>query len=601
MPRAARVQSGRVTSNMRIKLLLLAGALALGGCATTDGEPRAAASGPVTVKLIAINDFHGNLEPPKRAITARPGGQEVRVPAGGAAYLASAINAIRANNPNNMVISAGDLISASPLISSLFLDEPTIEAMNLIRLDFNAVGNHEFDRGRAELLRIANGGCGKHTVREPCAVNPRFGGADFEILAANVLTEEGQPLLPAVGIKSFGTGRNRVQVGVIGMTLKETPTVVTPEGVAGLSFRDEAETVNAIVPRLKSQGIETIVVLLHQGAETKAGYNDRTCEGLSGDIIPILQRLSPEVDLVVTGHTHQAYICDYGTLDPSRPFLVTSAGSQGTLLTQISVSIDPATRDVVARSAENRIVQSQAFRGSGGEVPTTDLFPRYSPDPAVAALVERYRLAAEPQANRVVGRLTGPALKAEEEDDGESVLGNLIADAQLAATRSSGAQIAFMNPGGVRADLVPAADGAITYGQLFAAQPFGNTLVVKSFTGRQIKALLEQQWPGAPNGRTQPSVLLPSTGFSYSYDLSRPAGQRIVEVRLNGEPLVDERSYRVTMSNFLASGGDNFPAFREGTGQLGGPQDIDALEAHFAANPRLAPPATDRIRNLTPG
>ncbi|HEY0117060.1 MAG TPA: 5'-nucleotidase, partial [Allosphingosinicella sp.] len=221
------------------------------------------------------------------------------------------------------------------------------------------------------------------------------------------------------------------------------------------------------------------------------------------------------------------------------------------------------------------------------------------PHQEVAALVARYRAAAEPFAARVIGTMSGPALR-ETGRSGESVLGNLIADAQLAATRASGAQIAFMNQGGVRADIVPAADGTVTFGRIYAAQPFGNSLVVKSFTGRQIRALLEQQFASGSNTAESPNVLLPSAGFTYAYDLSRPAGQRIIDPRLGGVPLEDDRSYRVTMSNFLASGGDNFTLFREGTEQTGGPQDLDVLEAYFTANPRLAPPATDRIRNLTP-
>jgi 5'-nucleotidase len=589
------------------KLLIPAAAMALAGCASTNiGAPAARrvaaqqAPGPVELTLIAINDFHGNLEPPRRSVTLPAEGAqpEVRVPAGGAAYLASAVNAIRARSRHHLVVSAGDLIGASPLASSLFLDEPTIEAMNLIDLDFNAVGNHEFDRGRAELLRLAQGGCEKHTRREPCALDPNFGGADFAFLAANVVTELQQTLFPSHGMRSFGTGAARVDVAVIGMTLAETPSLVTPAGVAGLSFRDEADTVNALIPSLKAQGADMIVVLIHQGLDTELPYNSKSCEGLSGDLMPVLKRLSPEVDVVVSGHSHQAYICDFAQVDPQRPFLVTSGGSYGTLVTEIRVTVDPR-RGVIARSANNHIVQGEGYSGSGGAVVPTDRVARFAPDPKVAALVERYRAAAEPLAARVVGSLAGSALR-EREPSGESVLGNLIADAQLAATRASGAQIAFMNPGGLRADLVPAADGSVSFGAIYAVQPFGNTMVVKSLTGRQIKAILDQQWASGSNTVEQPNILLPSSGLTYSYDLSRPAGQRLLEVRLNGEPLIDERVYRVAMSNFLGSGGDNFTGFKVGANQVGGPEDIDVLEAYLAANPRLAPPATNRIRNLTP-
>jgi 5'-nucleotidase len=585
------------------KLLAPAAALALVGCASTTIRSPAAgrqAARPVELTLIAINDFHGNLEPPRRTVTVPAQGAqpEVRVPAGGAAYLAGAVNAIRARSKNHLVVSAGDLIGASPLISSLFLDEPTIEAMNLIDLDFNAVGNHEFDRGRAELLRLARGGCEKHTRRDPCALNPSFGGADFVFLAANVTTEDSQPLLSPYAIRGFGDEGQRVLVAVIGMTLKDTPALVPPAGVAGLSFRDEADTVNALIPGLKARGADLVVVLIHQGLNTEESYNSKSCEGLSGDLLPVLKRLSPQVDVVVSGHTHQAYICDFAQVDPQRPFLVTSGGSYGTLVTEIRLTVDPV-KGVVARGADNHIVQSEAFTGPAGAVEPTARVARFAPDPRVAALVERYRAAAQPLAARVVGSLAGPAVR-ERTPSGESVLGNLIADAQLAATRESGAQIAFMNSGGLRADLVPAADGSVSFGAIYAVQPFGNTMTVKSFTGRQIKAILDQQWSSGSNSVEKPNFLLPSAGFTYSYDLSRPAGQRLVDVRLNGEPLADARVYRVAMSNFLASGGDNFTIFQQGTDQVGGPQDIDALEAYLAANPRLAPPLPNRIRNLSP-
>jgi 5'-nucleotidase len=309
------------------------------------------------------------------------------------------------------------------------------------------------------------------------------------------------------------------------------------------------------------------------------------------------------VDVVISGHTHKAYVCDYGRANPSRPFLLTSAGQHGTLLTDIRLTIDPRSGRVTAKSADNIIVQSEGFTNSGGAVELTDRYRRYGRNEAVAELVTRYADAANSVSARVVGRLAAPALRASVKPSGEQVLGNLIADAQLAATRApanGGSRIAFMNPGGVRADLVPGPDGSVTYGQLYAVQPFGNTLVVKSLTGRQIKALLEQQFNSGSNSVERPNILLVSRGFTYAYDLSRPAGQRIIDPRLEGAPLADNAVYRVTMGSFLASGGDNFTIFREGTDQTGGVQDVDALEAYIAGAPSLAPPAADRIRNVTP-
>jgi 5'-nucleotidase len=275
----------------------------LAGCAAPMAQRPSAA--PVAVKIIAFNDFHGNLEVPKRSVeTPAPGEGSVRVPAGGAAYLASAINALRAGNPNHAVVSAGDLIGGSPLTSSLFLDEPTILAMNMIRLDFNAVGNHELDRGSAELLRMQNGGCEKHTVSQPCRMDASFGGADFKFLAANTVRDAGGTLFPPYMIKTFGTGVRAVKVGFIGLTLERTASLVTPAGIAGLRFADEADTANALIPRLKEEGADAIVLLIHQGAETKGGYNDKSCPGLEGELIEVLERLDPRVDVVVSGHTH---------------------------------------------------------------------------------------------------------------------------------------------------------------------------------------------------------------------------------------------------------------------------------------------------------
>ncbi|MEA3009123.1 MAG: 5-nucleotidase [Sphingomonadales bacterium] len=576
---------------MAMRFATAAFLLALAGCATTGSRPAT----PVEVKLIAFNDFHGNLEPPKQAVEA-PRHEEgsIRVPAGGAAWLASAIARLRSANPNNAVVSAGDMIGASPLVSAVFLDEPTIHAMNLIKVDFNAVGNHEFDKGRNELLRMQKGGCAKYTGRQPCAVEP-FTGARFTFLAANVRTEDGSTLFPAYGFRSFGSGRGRVRVGFIGLTLKGTATLVTPAGIAGLTFADEADTINALVPKLRAEGADAIVVLIHQGLSTKVGYDDKDCGGIDGDLLPILARLDPAVDLVVSGHTHNAYICDYGRIDPTRPFLVTSAGKYGTLVTDIGLSIDPAAGRVVAKRADNLIVQSEAY----GNVALSDRFPRYEPDAAVAAVVRRYADRAGPLANRVVGRVTAPALKTKSPAR-EMVLGDIIADAQLAATRSSGAQIAFTNEYGVRADLQPGAGGSVSYGQLFAIQPFGNTLAVKGLTGRQIRALLEQQFDSGSNTLESPNMLLPSANLHYAYDLSKPAGQRILDLMVDGRPIEDGAVYRVAMNSFLATGGDNFTAFKEGIDASGGPLDLDALEAWVAQSSPLTPPAMDRIRDITP-
>lgn len=579
------------------RLVAAVAAAALVACAA----PRADAP-DVEITLIAFNDLHGHLEPPGLAITAPSSrGRTVAVPAGGAAYLASAIRQLKAKNPNNAVISAGDMIGASPLVSALFLDEPTVEVANALRVDFNAVGNHEFDKGQAELLRMQHGGCERHTRLQPCRLTGTFAGADFGFLAANTFKADGSTLFAATGMKTFGEGDRQVRVGFIGLTLKNTAAIVTPSGIAGLRFADEAQTANALVPRLKAQGADIIVAIVHEGGATDGGHNDKSCSGLRGAIVPILERLDPSIDVVVSGHTHRAYVCDYASVNPARPFLLTSAGRYGTLLTEIRLRFDPTQRRLVAKSADNLIVQGEPFTASSGaEVALTPLYPRFGKDAAVAALVDRYAAAAAPLAQREVGRLTAPVLRTPARS-GESALGNLIADAQLAATRApatGGAQIAFMNPGGVRADLRGAGGGVVTYGQIFAVQPFANTLVVKRMAGAQLRALLEQQFESGSNTVTRPRVLSPSAGFTYAYDLSAPAGSRISDMRLQGRPIVDAGVYRVAMNSYLAAGGDNFTVFTQGTDVLGGELDVDALEAYLRAHSPLSPPATDRVKRI---
>jgi 5'-nucleotidase len=586
---------------MRMKMWL-ATLLALAMIASPAEAKRRVA--PVRVTIIAFNDFHGALEPPRMTITApAPGGAEVRVPVGGAAYLASAVRRLRAANPNNVVVAAGDLISASPLVSAEFLDEPTVLAMNLVGLDYTSVGNHEFDRGRQELLRVQNGGCGRNTNRQPCRLD-RFPGARYRYLAANVRTENGQTLFPGTALRSFGTGRRRVRVGFIGLTLRDTSTLVTPTGIAGLRFDDEADTINAAARRLRAQGADAVVVLIHQGLNPRGGYNDHRCDGITGDLLAVLARLDRSVDVVVSGHTHHSYICDYGRIDATRPLLVTSAEKNGAILTNISLSIDPARHRVTAKSADNVLVQGEGYTDRRGTVPLSNLYPVFPADPAVQALVARYATAAAPIIARPIGRLSGSALK-ETNDAGESVAGDLIADGFLAATNgpdTGNAQLAFTNQTSVRTDIVPAADGTVTFGQLFAAQPFGNNLVVLTMTGRQIRAALEQQFASGPNTVDSPILLQPSRGFTYGYDLRRPEGQRIQDMRLNGTPMRDDASYRVTTNSFLASGGDSFTVFRQGTNPTGGIQDVDALERYIAAmgpNPPPLPPS-DRITRLSP-
>jgi 5'-nucleotidase len=579
------------------KFILTLAILSLSACAIT--RQASETSVPVDVRIIGINDFHGNLDPPKAATeVTNATGEKIRIPSGGVAYLASAIDSLKADAPNTVVVAAGDLIGASPLSSSLFLDEPAVMAMNMIGLEYEAVGNHEFDRGTEELLRMQTGGCTKYTKAEPCRIDRPFPGAKYQMLAANTIKADGKTLFPAYALKSFGTGRRKVTIGFIGMTLEGTANLVSTGRIKGIHFADEADTANALVPELKKAGADVIVVLIHEGVSNSGDINNPKCDGVSGTLFAILDRLDPSIDLVVSGHTHQAYVCDYGQVNKDRPILLTSAGSRGQIVTGIDLKIDPVTRKLQSKSAHNIVVQSEAFAGSRGAVPLADGYPKFAPRADLATLVARYRDAAKADESRIIGSLAGAATR-DGGKAGESLLGNLIADAQLAATAGQddgGAQIAFMNPGGLRADVVPGADGKVTFGAVFTAQPFGNQLVTKTFTGRQLRDLLEQQF----NDPNWMRVLSPSAGFRFGYDLSRPVGRRLVFATLNGAALDDAKSYRVTASDFLSNGGDAFSGFKDGTNATVGPPDIEALIAHLSGGSVRALPIVNRVENKTP-
>ena len=569
-------------------LPLLLAVLGLSACATvpvSDPAPLA----PVTVKVVGLNDFHGNIEPIRRAMRLPDSNGELKeVRVGGGAWLAGAVAEVRSDAEHSLVIAAGDLIGASPLASSIFLDEPAIGVMNRVGLDFNAVGNHEFDRGWQELKRMQQGGCEKYTLREPCAVENPFPGARFGFLAANVVMPDGNTLFPAYGVKRFATGDGRqVAIGVIGLTLKDTPTLVTPSGVEGLTFEDEAVAINRAVAALDQQGVRAIVVAIHQGLYTEVAYNDKSCGGVRGPLLDILGKVDPRVDLVVSGHTHAAYVCEFSALDATRPFLVTSAGYGASLLTDITLTLDPVTGEVLARAADNRVIQSAAPDAAQAG------FPQWAADADVTAYVARYVEAARAESDRSVGRVSGDGRKGGGTE--ETPLGNLIADAHLAATRSAGAQIALMNNSGIRAALSPQADGTISYGDIYAVQPFGNTLVTKSFTGAQLMALLEQQFDS--EGFVQTFSF--SEGFALSYDMRLPEGSRVVSATLNGAPIDLAKTYRVTMNSFLAAGGDSFTVFTQGTDSVTGPVDLDAMEEWLRAVPVRALPPEGRVRAVT--
>jgi 5'-nucleotidase len=578
------------------------GCLLTAGCAAPMGSRpggAAVAGRPVTVGIVAINDFHGNIEPPRQSVpVTQPDGSVVQVPAGGAAWVASAIDSIRAKYPNHLTVSAGDLIGGSQLNSALFLDEPTIGVMNRIGLDFNAVGNHEFDSGVEELKRKQTGGCIQHTAHRPCQVEP-FKGAQFMFMAANVLTAEGGTLFPATALRSFGNGRDKVTVGLIGVTLKGTEHLVSPEGIKGVRFVEEVETINALVPQLKAKGADAVVVLIHQGGRTKGSPNPQGCEALWGEILPILDKLDTRIDVVVSGHTHWDYVCDYATINPAKPFLLTSAGVFGELVTDIAIQIDPRSHRVVSKSAHNVIVQSPGYANARGPIGNTALYPQFEPRPDIAQYVARYTEAGKAYTQRKVGSIAGLV----ERPQGDAsrtggTLGNLIADAQLAASAGAGAQIAFMNPFGIRAphQLSPGPDGSLTFGQLYQVQPFNNTLVTQSMTGAELKAVIEQGFD-----QVDPvQVIAPSQGFFFAFDMTRPVGDRVVKMTLNGVPIDPAREYRVTTNSFLASGGDSYSGFAKQRNAVIGMSDIEALESWLKAVPARPVPAETRYQDMHP-
>jgi 5'-nucleotidase len=536
-----------------------------------DPSPRAAEKAQTTeIQILGLNDFHGALQPP----TGSGGrlGPSGTPEFGGVEYLATWVRQLRATNPNTLFVSAGDLIGASPLISALFHDEPTIEAFNLMELDYNGVGNHEFDEGVDELLRMQNGGC--HPV-DGCQDGDPFGGATFDFLAANVTYKDtGETIFPPYAIEHF----NGVKVALIGMTTAETPLIVTPTAISSVNFATEAATVNALVPHLQAQNVETIIVLLHEGGRTSTAGNGtgagvgliNECANPTGAIPPIVDAMDDEVDVVVTGHTNWAVNC---VLDGK---IVTGAGSNGRIVTDIDLTISRATKDVVGAKVNNVPVDR-------GVAKAADL----------TALVQKYDALSAPLANRVVGTATADILRANNAA-GESALGDVIADAQLASTspaEKGGAVVAFMNPGGIRTDI---AAGPVTYGELFQVQPFSNVMTVLTCTGAQIEALLEQQFNGG-NG-----VLQVSNGFTYSYSAAAPAGSKvdIASIKINGVAISPLTNYRVATNNFLATGGDGFSVFTTCTNPLGGDIDLDALVAYFEANSPVAPGPQNRITRL---
>jgi 5'-nucleotidase len=558
------------------------------------------------VHLLAFNDLHGTLEPAGNNIYGKF--------AGGAAYLAKVVEGKQAQYGDlQATIFAGDNIGASPLANSLFFEEPITIASNLMHVDFASVGNHEFDKGSTELLRIQNGGCkpvvgctGAPYALPNGSTTNVFPGADFQYLSANVVVNAtGETLFPAFGVKEFTSGSGKtIDVGFIGEVLEATPTIVTPTGVAGLTFQDEADAANLAVEELSQDlDVKTNVLVIHEGGFQTTGAALNGCAGnLAGSpIAEIAGRLDPSIKVIVSAHTHAEYRCTITTGGVTR--LITSASSFGRILSDITLTIDDLTGKLVQASANNIIVENALNTPAPG---VTRIPDPTKADPQVQALVDQYVTAAAPLANVVIGTIQGDLTRTGSLQ-GESALGDVIADAQLAATAPANlgdADLAFMNPGGIRNDLRVSdissggeAPGEVTYGEAFTVQPFGNSLVTKTMTGAMIRSLLEQQFPGC-SGQTTKRILQISSTFSYEQDpAATTCAGKIGDMWVNGTPVAPGDSFRVTMNNFLATGGDGFTVFNQGTNALGGAQDIDALVAYFGANQPagIAVPPLNRI------
>ncbi|WHM32144.1 bifunctional metallophosphatase/5'-nucleotidase [Streptomyces sp. BPPL-273] len=542
------------------------------------------------VQLLSFNDLHGNLEPPAgssgRVTEVQPDGTTKTIDAGGVEYLATHLREARKGNRYSVTAAGGDMVGASPLLSGLFHDEPAIEALNQLDLDVTSVGNHEFDEGAKELARLQKGGC--HPT-EGCYTDKRFKGADFPYLAANVLDEKTRkPILKPYWVWK----KNGVKVGFIGVTLEGTPNIVSAEGVKGLSFKDEVETINKYAKELQRQGVKSIVALIHEGgfpASTSYNYDcdaPGAGDGVSGPIVDIAKNITPQVDALVTGHTHNAYVCTIP--DPAgKPRMVTSAASFGRLYTDTTLTYDRRTGDIARTSVK-----------SANHVVTRDV-PK-APD--MTRLIDKWGTLAAPIGNRAVGHISADISR----DGTESPLGDLIADAQLAYGRTQDPEtdLALMNPGGIRAPLTYAAsgaegDGVVTYAEGFTVQPFANTVNLKDYTGAQLVQVLKEQVSG-PN-EAAPKILQVSSGLTYTLDLTKTGADRVVadSIRLNGAPLDPSATYRVASNSFLAGGGDGFPTLNQGANELVGADDLAALEQYLTANSSatdpIEPPAADRI------
>ncbi|MGF7123254.1 5'-nucleotidase [Rhodococcus sp. BE178] len=529
----------------------------------------------VPVRLLAINDLHGSLQPPKgaRAQISRPDGPATD--AGGAAYLAAYVDQLRGQAPHSLLYSVGDSWGSSPIESALFHDEPTVDLLNEMGVDAASIGTHELDEGFGELRRLQDGGC--HPV-DGCQFEADFTGAQFPLLAANMTFSDGTPATLPYSVNYV----DGVPVGVIGVMPSDAPSKVSVDGVAGLQFGDEIDAIDRTADSLDFLGVHAIVVLLHRGDEQATG-GPNACDVGDSPARDIATRATPKVDAIFTADSHTQYNCTVD--DPAgNPRPMMQAASHGRIVSVVDMSLDRATGEVDRE-------QTQAFN----QIVTHDI----TPDPRVAELVDRASTQSGEVAQRPVGAVTADITR-EPGTGGESPLGDLIADAQLEAARGRGAQIALTNPGGVRADLLAGDDDTVTFGDAYQVQPFANSLQVRTLTGAQLKEVLEQQFQPRDDGSVLELILAPSATLTYRIDRRSPIGSRIADIRLDGGPVDPDGLYRVAVNKFLADGGDGFTALRDGTEPASAGTDLDALTAYLESHSPVAPPAPGRIAVAAP-
>lgn len=537
----------------------------------------------IHLQLLSFNDYHGHLDVDSDG-TLSEEQDPSQASVGGAKHLSAALTALRAGSlpDQTMTVAAGDLIGGSPFLSGIFHDEPSVESLNLMGLDVSSVGNHEFDEGTDELMRMQDGGC--HPVDGCYFEGEEYAGADFPWLAANVIKkDDGEPLLDGTYVQNI----RGIDVGFIGMTLEATPTLVRPGGVESVTFEDEVETANTAAADLVERGVQSIVVLIHEGGMQTGEYNQ--CEGISGPIVDIVEGFEPSIDMVVTGHTHQPYVCNIPDSD-DKPRLVTSANQYGRVVTDSDVVLSQTNGDVVrdATSADNVLVTQ--------EIEDLDM----------AALVAKWKELGDEVGSEVVGTLTEDITGSAGGNRGiETPLADLIADSILFGTsgpEGGNAVMAFTNVGGIRADLLvdtpeggTEEDGEITYAEAYSVLPFGNILVSIDLTGADIKDVLEQQFV-EDRGRQQLALGV-SEGFSYTWNPDAPVGSKVSDMQLDGVDIEPGTVYRVATLNFLAEGGDSFTAFTNGTNLLGGPEDFENLVNFLEAESPVSAPE-DRVAGL---